>query len=77
MSSGSNALRDVHRKLDWATSRHDEMLRVFEGYLKPHGGDERPCGIKWREQHKPQGLVVARFIVDEPAEYLRASPPAA
>jgi hypothetical protein len=59
-------LRDVHRKLDWAMSRHDEMLRIFEDYLKADGGDERPCGIKWREQHKPQGLVVARFIVDEP-----------
>jgi hypothetical protein len=66
VSRGSDALRDVHRKLDWATSRCDEMLRTFEEYLKPHGGDERPCGIKWREAHRPKGLVVARFIIDEP-----------
>ena len=66
MSRGSDALRDVHRKLDWAASREDEMLRVFENYLKPGGGDERPCGIKWRERDRPKGLVVARFIIDEP-----------
>lgn len=66
MTRGSNALCDVHRKLDWATSRHEEMIRVFEGYAKPGGGDERPCGIQWRQMDRPRGLVVARFIIDEP-----------
>jgi hypothetical protein len=66
VSSGGDALRDVHRKLDWAASKHDEMLRIFETFLKPGGGAERPCGIKWRVQDRPKGLVVARFIVDEP-----------
>ncbi len=31
-SRGSDALTDVHRKLDWATAKHDEMLRIFEEY---------------------------------------------
>lgn len=66
MSRGSDALSDVHRKLDWATGKHDEMLRVFEDYLKPGGGDERPCGIRWRELDKPKGLVIARFMIEEP-----------
>jgi hypothetical protein len=66
VSGGSDALRGVYSKLDWATSRHDEMLRVFEGYLKPGGGDERPCGVRWRRLRRPAGLVVARFIIDEP-----------
>ena len=42
------------------------MIRVFEGYLKPGAGDERPCGIKWRQMDRPRGLVVARFMIDEP-----------
>lgn len=66
MTRASDALRDVHRKLDWATSRHEEMNRVFEGYVKPGGGDQQPCGIKWRQMDRPRGLVVARFIIDEP-----------
>ena len=63
MSRGSDALRDVHSKLDWATGKHEEMLRVFEQYLKPGGGDERPCGIRFRG---PKALVVAFFNIDEP-----------
>jgi hypothetical protein len=65
VSRGGDALRDVHRKLDWA-SKHGEMLRTFEGFLRPGGGDERPCGIRWRERDRPKGLVVARFMIDEP-----------
>lgn len=41
------------------------MLDVFKDYLKPGGGDERPCGIKWRELDRPKGFVVARFTIDE------------
>jgi hypothetical protein len=36
----------VYAKLDWATTRHDEMLDRFEGFVKS-GGDERPYGIKF------------------------------
>jgi hypothetical protein len=28
--------------------------------------DERPCGIQWRQLDRPRGLVVGRFIIDEP-----------
>lgn len=59
-------MRDVHAKLDWATNRHDEMVRVFEEFAKPGGGDDRPYGIAVQEPGKPAGLVVARFIVEEP-----------
>jgi hypothetical protein len=55
----------VYAKLDWATSRHDEMLRIFEEFIRPGGGDERPYGIRFREADKPAGLVVAHFTVDE------------
>jgi hypothetical protein len=63
MSRGSDALSDVHRKLDWATGKHDEMLRIFEEYLKPGGGNERPCGVRFRWQ---KAVVVAFFNIDEP-----------
>gem|GEM_PF-5252671 len=66
MSSGSEALVGVRAKLDWATEKHDEMVRVFEDWLKPGRGDERACGIRWRAADRPAGLLVAFFIVDQP-----------
>jgi hypothetical protein len=66
VTTGHDALEDVYAKLDWATSRHDEMERRFEEFAKPGGGDERPYGIQYREFSKPRGLVVASFIVEEP-----------
>lgn len=59
-------MRDVRAKLDWATEKHEEMLSVFEQWLKPGGGDERPCGVRWRSADRPAGLLVAFFIVEEP-----------
>ena len=63
MSRSGDALSDVHRKLDWATGKNDEMLRIFEEYLKPGGGDDRPCGVRFRWQ---KAVVVAFFNIDEP-----------
>jgi hypothetical protein len=66
MTRGAIAMRDVFAKLDWAAEKHEEMLSIFEEWLKPGGGDERPCGIRWRVADRPAGLLVAFFIVDEP-----------
>src|SRR4051794_15736132 len=66
MSTGSDAMRNVYAKLDWATTKHGEMYTIFEKWLKPGGGDDRPCGIRWRTADRPTGLTVARFTVDEP-----------
>jgi hypothetical protein len=66
VSRGSNAMRDVNAKLDWASEKHDEMLSTFEAWLKPGGGDDRPCGIRWHAASRPSGLLVAFFSVDHP-----------
>jgi hypothetical protein len=66
LSTGTDALSAVYAKLDWATSRHDEMQRRFEEFAKPGGGDERPYGIRYDEPRKPAGLVVASFILEKP-----------
>jgi hypothetical protein len=66
VSRGNDLMRDACAKLEWATTRHDEMLHLFEEFAKPGGGDERPYGIRFHEQPKPAGLVVARFIVEQP-----------
>jgi hypothetical protein len=52
MGDGSGALNDVYAKLDWATTRHDELLDRFEEFAKPGGGDERPYGIKFHEHDR-------------------------
>src|SRR4051794_12061402 len=58
-------MRDVYAKLDWATSRHDEMYRIFTEFVRPGAGDERPYGIQFELKERPAGLVIARFIVEE------------
>jgi hypothetical protein len=68
MTSGSEALGDAYAKLDWATSRNGEMLRVFAEFARPGGGDDRPYGIQFHTRAKPAGLVVATFIVEMPTE---------
>jgi hypothetical protein len=66
LSLGSDALRGAYAKLDWATTRHEEMERIFEEYAKPEGGDERPLGIRFRQRDRPAGWIVAFFIAEEP-----------
>jgi hypothetical protein len=65
VNEGSDALRDVYAKLDWAASRHEAMHRLFEDFAKPAEGDERPYGLQFHEVGKPAGLVVASFIVEQ------------
>ena len=62
----SDALESAYAKLDWASSRHAEMERIFIDVARPGGGDERPYGIEFHQPGKPQGLVVARFIMERP-----------
>ena len=66
MTDAAAAMDDVYAKLDWATRHHDDMLRLFEQFARPGGGDERPYRIKFHEHDRPAGLLVARFIVGEP-----------
>lgn len=63
-------MQDVHAKLDWASTRDAEMGRIFKDVARPGGGDKRPYGIRFHEQAKPAGLVIAKFFsdVDMPGE---------
>jgi hypothetical protein len=63
--TGSDTLESAYAKLDWASSRHDEMERIFIEFARPGGGDERPYGIKFHQPGKPEGLVVASFIMEK------------
>jgi hypothetical protein len=47
VTAGNDALSGAYAKLDWATSRHDEMERVFTEFARPGGGDERPYEIRF------------------------------
>ena len=66
MSGGTDAMRDVYSKLDWAASRHDEMMRRFEEFAKPGGGEMIAHTDLLRSPGRPAGLVVAKFLVEEP-----------
>jgi hypothetical protein len=62
---GKHPMGDVHARLDWAVSRHDELQRLSREWVG-RGGEESPFGVTLRELPKPAGLVVARFTIDQP-----------
>ena len=66
MTSGAEAMQDVHSRLDRAIALHEEMNERFRAFARPGGGEERPYGIELREKAKPAGLVIASFIVERP-----------
>jgi len=64
MSKGTDAMRDVYSKLEWAEKHLADLMDLGQDYLRPGGGDERPLGIRFNDRHPP--LVIASFIVEKP-----------
>jgi hypothetical protein len=64
MTVGAEAMKDVHSKLDWATSLHEGMNERFREFTRPGGGDARPFGINLVSKAKPAGLVIVTFIAE-------------
>jgi hypothetical protein len=64
MSKGSDAMQDVHAKLDWAEKHRDDMMNLLVDYAKPDGGAERPLRVEFVD--RGPGQLDARFIAEKP-----------
>jgi hypothetical protein len=53
-------LASAYAKLRWAESRHAEMGRTFEEFVRS-SDDGTPYGIHFELKAKPPGLVIAKF----------------
>lgn len=63
MSDRPTELHSAYAKLAWAHSRHEEMERTFEKFVRASEGGT-PYGIQCRLLEKPPGAVRATFIVE-------------
>jgi hypothetical protein len=57
----ASPLASAYAKLAWAESRHDQMGRTFEQFVRT-SDDATPYGIQFESKANPPGLVIARFI---------------
>ena len=60
-AAATSPLASAYAKLAWAESRHAEMGRTFEEFVRS-SDDGTPYGIEYERKARPAGLVIAKFI---------------